>query len=73
MPNIILNNWEFSKFIDVGHSGVADRHIDLFWAVWSLWFNLKTDKYRDRFLDAYGRDKANEQMLKIVAAAEVFG
>ncbi|MCI8847367.1 MAG: aminoglycoside phosphotransferase, partial [Lachnospiraceae bacterium] len=26
-----------------------------------------------RFLDAYGRDKADETALKIVAAAEVFG
>ena len=33
----------------------------------------KTDAYRDRFLDAYGRDKIDEEKLRIVAAAEVFG
>lgn len=72
LPNIILDNWKFSGLIDVGGGGVGDRHIDLFWGIWSLWFNLKTDKYRGRFLDAYGRDKIDEELLKIVAAAEVF-
>lgn len=73
LPNIILNNWKLSGFIDVGCGGVGDRHIDIFWGAWTLWFNLKTDKYRGRFLDAYGRDKADEEILKIIAAAEVFG
>ncbi len=73
LPNIILDNWKFSGFIDVGNGGVGDRHIDIFWGAWTLWFNLKTNKYCERFLDAYGRDKADESMLKIVAAAEVFG
>lgn len=73
LPNIILNDWKFSGFIDLDSGGVGDRHIDLFWAMWSLGFNLKTDKYRKRFTDAYGRDKIDEEMLKIVAAAEVFG
>ena len=48
-------------------------HIDLFWGIWSLWFNLKTNQYQERFLDAYGRDKADRSVLKIIAAAEVFG
>ncbi len=73
LPNIILDNWKLSGFIDVGNGGVGDRHIDIFWGCWTLWYNLKTDKYRERFLDAYGRDKADEKLLKIIAAAEVFG
>lgn len=73
LPNIILNNWKFSGFIDVGSGGVGDRHIDIFWGVWALWFNLKTNKYHERFLDAYGKDKADESILKTIAAAEVFG
>ena len=56
LPNIMLENWQFSKFIDVGNGGVGDRHVDLFWGAWSLFFNLKTDRYRDRFFDAYGRE-----------------
>lgn len=73
LPNIMLDGWRFSGFIDLGDGGVGDRHIDLFWGIWSLAFNLKTDKYSERFLDAYGRDAFDKDMLKVVAAAEVFG
>lgn len=73
LPNIILRDWRLSAFIDLGNGGVGDRHIDLFWGAWTLWFNLKTDRYRARFLDAYGRDKIEEPLLRVVAAAEVFG
>ncbi|MDE6579724.1 MAG: aminoglycoside 3'-phosphotransferase [Ruminiclostridium sp.] len=73
LPNIILNDGKLSGFIDVGCGGVGDRHIDIFWGLWSLWYNLKTDKYCGRFLDAYGRDRADREVLKIIAAAEVFG
>jgi len=73
LPNIMLNNWTFTGFIDLGGAGVGDRHIDLFWGVWSLFFNLKTDAYRDRFLDAYGRDKVDFEVLRAIGAFEVFG
>ena len=73
LPNIILDSWRFSGFIDLDNGGVGDRHFDLFWLMWSLAWNLKTDKYRDRFLDAYGRGKVDDDILRIVAAVEVFG
>lgn len=73
LPNVMLDGWRFSGFIDLGNSGVADRHIDLFWGAWTLGFNLHTDRYRDRFLDAYGRERVDEELLQVVAAAEVFG
>jgi kanamycin kinase len=73
LPNIMLNDWSFSGFIDLGNGGVGDRHVDLFWGAWTLFFNLKTDEYRERFFDAYGRDKIDVDMLRVVAAAEVFG
>ena len=73
LPNIVLHNWQFSGFIDVDSGGVGDRHIDLFWGAWSLGFNLKTDRYRQRFFDAYGRDQIELERLRTVAAFEVFG
>jgi kanamycin kinase len=73
LPNIMLNNWQFSGFIDLDSAGVGDRHVDIFWALWSLWYNLKTDAYRDRFIDAYGRGRVDENMLRTVAAVETFG
>ncbi|MDR1706244.1 MAG: aminoglycoside 3'-phosphotransferase [Clostridiales bacterium] len=73
LPNIMLDDWRFSGFIDLDSGGVGDRHVDIFWGVWSLRFNLKTDIYRERFIDAYGRGTVDEEMLRVVAAAEVFG
>lgn len=73
LPNIILKDWRFSGFIDLGNGGVGDRHIDLFWGAWTLSFNLKTDKYRERFLDAYGRWDIEPEMFRLISAIEVFG
>ena len=73
LPNILLDNWKFSGFIDLGNGGVGDRHIDLFWGAWTLGFNLGTDRFCKRFFDAYGRDAVDEEKIKIVAATEVFG
>lgn len=73
LPNIVLNDWKLSGFIDVGNGGVGDRHVDIFWAIWTLFFNLKTNAYSKRFIDAYGRDKINNDILRLVAAIEVFG
>ena len=73
LPNIILDNWRFTGFIDLDSAGVGDRHVDLFWGAWTLQFNLKTDRYRDRFLDAYGRDCICPEVFDTVAAIEVFG
>lgn len=73
LPNILLDDWQFGCFIDLGAGGAGDRHVDLFWGVWSLQFNLKTDRYADRFLDVYGRDRVDPAVFRTVAAAEVFG
>lgn len=73
LPNVILNDWDFSGFVDIDTGGVGDRHVDVFWGVCTLQFNLKTVKYTDRFIDAYGRHHIDKDLLKIVAAAEVFG
>ena len=70
LPNIILKDWAFSGFIDFDQGGVGDRHIDIFWGAWTLQFNLKTDKYRQRFFDAYGRTKIDEEKLETVRAIE---
>lgn len=73
LPNVMLDNWRFSGFIDLDGGGVGDRHIDIFWGLWSLKYNLKTDRYGPCFLDAYGRDKIDAEALRTVSACEVFG
>lgn len=72
LPNILLDRWNFSGFIDLGSAGIGDRHIDLFWGVWTLNYNLKTNAFFHRFLDAYGRDKVTLEKLRTVAALETF-
>lgn len=71
LPNILLTDWRFSGFIDVGSGGIADRHIDILWGIWSLMFNLGTARYTDRFLDVYGRDLVSADLLRGVAAMEL--
>lgn len=73
LPNIIQNNGEFSSFIDLNTAGIGDKHIDLYLAIWSLRYNLKTDKYTELFLDLYGRENFDEEVMKTVAAFEAFG
>ena len=73
LPNVVLNDWHFGGFIDLGNGGIGDRHVDLFWGAWTLNFNLHTDAYRSRFFDAYGRERIDPERLRTVSAAEIFG
>lgn len=72
LPNVMLDNWRFTGFLDLGKAGAGDRHFDIFWGVWTLFFNLKTNDYYHRFLDVYGRDKVVPELLRTVAALECF-
>ncbi len=72
LPNVMLKDWKFSGFIDLGNSGVSDRHFDIFWGAWTLNFNLKTDKYAEIFFNAYGKEKIDMSLLKTVAYIEAF-
>lgn len=70
LPNVILDHGKFRTFIDVGLAGAGDKHIDLYWVLWSLNYNLKTDKYTDYFLELYGKEKVDMELLKLVAEVE---
>lgn len=65
LPNIIINNWQCSAFIDVGYGGIGDRHYDLFWGIWTLSYNLHTDRYEQIFKDAYGADLIDPDRLEL--------
>ena len=73
LPNVMLDGGGFAGFVDLGLAGAGDRHIDIFWAVWTLAYNLGTNKYADRFLDAYGRERCDVDKLRAVAAFSAFG
>ena len=67
LPNVFFSEDGFSGFIDLGEGGLGDRHFDLYWAMWSLEYNLKTDAYSEHFLNAYGRDWVDEARLDVCA------
>lgn len=71
LPNVMLENGVLSSFIDVGQAGAGNRHIDIFWALWSLEYNLKTDRYNDCFLESYGREHIDPDILKLVKEIEM--
>ena len=73
LPNIVCTDDGNVTLIDLGLAGIGDRHCDLYWAIWSLAYNLGTDVYTDYFLDCYGRDNFEYDMLQVIAAFEVFG
>ena len=74
LPNFILKDaTTFSCFIDVGLAGLSDRHIDLYWAIWSLTYNLSDPQYAELFLDYYGRKDVDTDKLRLIAAFEAFG
>lgn len=70
LPNVICRDGKFGCLIDMGQAGRGNRHIDLYWALWSLQFNLKTDKYTDYFLDAYGGEWVDKDRLRIAQLVE---
>jgi kanamycin kinase len=64
LPNIIMDHYKFKGFIDLGYGGIGDRHFDLYWGLWTLKYNLKTDQYNDIFLDAYGKTDVDHDRLQ---------
>ena len=73
LPNIVIDENDEVTLIDLDHFGIGDKHIDLFWAIWSLSYNLKTEQYNDYFLELYGKENYDEDVLKLIACIETFG
>lgn len=63
LPNIMLSDFRGRHVIDVGEGGAGDKSFDLFWGLWSLSYNLKTDIYRKEFLSTYGKNRIDEGMI----------
>lgn len=52
MPNIFVNkDNEFVGFIDLDNSGLGDKWYDYSWLLWSLEYNLKSNKYNKILLN----------------------
>lgn len=52
LPNILVNkDNEFVGFIDLDNSGLGDKWYDYSWLLWSLEYNLKSNKYNNNLLN----------------------
>lgn len=52
LPNIFVNkDNEFVGFIDLDNSGIGDKWYDYSWLLWSLEYNLKSNKYNKILLN----------------------
>ena len=65
LPNIYVDeNYDFAGFIDLDNLGLGDKWYDYSWLLWSLSYNLKTDKYNKILLDKlnleFNEEKYNE-------------
>lgn len=62
-------------YIDCGQAGFGNRHVDLFWGCWSLLHNFGKDRQdlTDIFLNAYGKDNIDKDLLEMTACCECFG
>lgn len=54
LPNILAENGEVAGFIDTEAGGVGDPWMDYAWCIWSLEYNLGTDRYTGLLLDELG-------------------
>ena len=67
LPNIYVDeNNDFVGFIDVENSGKGDKWYDYSWLLWSLAYNLKTDKYNKLLLDKLNIEFNEEKYNKYI-------
>jgi kanamycin kinase len=64
LPNVLFQDFRLTGFVDLGNGGVGERHYDLYWGLWTLGYNTKSDRYNDTFLAAYGRDLVVPELLE---------
>jgi aminoglycoside phosphotransferase len=63
LPNVVIQSWQISGFIDLGRCGVADRYHDLAQATRSVRRNLGA-RWETPFLAAYGIDRPDAAKLR---------
>jgi kanamycin kinase len=67
LPNVLIEDWRVSGFVDLGALAVADRWRDLAVATWSVTWNLGPG-WEDLFLEAYGvpRDEERQAYYRLL-------
>ncbi len=68
LPNLLADEKGNLGFVDLSDMGKGDPWLDIAWCVWSLLYNLKTDRYRDRLLQKLGVSREEENYQTIIQA-----
>jgi len=71
MPNILIEDWKVSGYVDWATAGVADRHRDLLCVIDSVTYNCGK-KWLPRFLDAYGVDEVDQEKIAFFSDLDLF-
>lgn len=71
LPNVMIDEWQISSFIDLGRAGVSDRYHDLAQAVRSVRRNLGAE-WVQRFLSEYGIHEPDERKLTFYTLLDEF-
>lgn len=54
LPNILVQDDKVVGYIDLGDAGIGDPWRDYAWCIWSLEYNLETQKYTPLLLEKLG-------------------
>lgn len=71
LPNVLVQDFELSGFVDLGAAGLGDRWRDLERACWSLTYNYGGG-YDEVFLEAYGETETDRAKLDFYRGLEWF-
>ena len=66
LPNILVKDDKVVGFIDLGDSGIGDPWQDYAWSIWSLEYNLKTNKYTNLLLEKLNIEFDKEKFNKYI-------
>lgn len=67
LPNLIVDKENnFVGFVDLGNAGKGDRWYDYAWLLWSLEYNLHTEKYNKILLNKLNIDFNKEKFQKYI-------
>ena len=72
LPNVLINNFELSGFIDLGRSGIADRYQDLALCARSIICNFHDPELVSTFFGEYGIDTIDEDKLRFYQLLDEF-
>ncbi len=70
LPNLLAGEGRLGGLVDLDGAGLGDRHIDIFWAIWSLRYNLRTGIYGEKLLARVAHDPTRLKLCAILSSLD---